>query len=69
MEKYFLSFKLISHDENYLKFNISLTLGLKITISPPRNLTLAIPRFWPNFFKSFSFDFIEFWMNFLFNIQ
>jgi hypothetical protein len=45
MEKYFLSFKLFSHDENYLKFNISPILGLKITISPPRNPTLTIPRF------------------------
>jgi len=60
MEKYLLSFKLISHHENNLKFNISPTLGLKITISPPRNPILAIPRSRPNFFKKNSFDFIEF---------
>jgi hypothetical protein len=30
-------FKLISCDENYSKYNISLTLGLKVIKSPPRN--------------------------------
>jgi hypothetical protein len=60
MEKYFLSFKLIFHEENYLKSNISPTLGLKITISPPRNPILTIPRSQPNSFKKVNFDFIIF---------
>ncbi len=31
--------KLLSHDENYSKFNIFLTLGLKVMKSPSRNFT------------------------------
>jgi hypothetical protein len=31
--------KLLSHDENYSKFNIFLTLGLKATKSPSRNFS------------------------------
>ncbi len=31
--------KLLPHDENYSKFNIFLTLGLKVTKSPSRNFT------------------------------
>ncbi len=56
------------------KFNISPTLGLKITKSPPRNLIdcfkdfPTMPRACPNFLKIFSFDFIEFPMTKLFNI-
>jgi hypothetical protein len=39
VEKVILNFKLISSDKNYLEFNISLTLCLKIRKSPPRNPT------------------------------
>jgi hypothetical protein len=56
------------------KFNISPTLGLKITKSPPRNLIdyykgcPTMPRACPNLPKIFNFDFIEFSMTIFFNI-
>jgi hypothetical protein len=39
LEKNDLDFKSISYDKNDSKFNISFTLCLKITKSPPRNPT------------------------------
>jgi hypothetical protein len=56
------------------KFNISPTLGLKITKSPSRNLidyykgSPTMPTICPNFPKILSFDFIEFSTTKLFNI-
>jgi len=39
LEKKKKRLRLIFSNENYSKFNISFTLGLKITKSPPRNPT------------------------------
>ncbi len=72
-EKTILKFKLISSDENDPKFNISLTLGLKLQnhlqeISPVEGLS-KLPRACPNFSKEISFDFVLFSLKKLFNIQ
>ncbi len=62
--------------KNYLQFNIFGTLGPKIRKSIPLNLTLPIDDF-PTKYQLrgpvspiiFSFDFIQFSMTILFNIQ
>jgi hypothetical protein len=72
-EKTILKFKLISSDENDPKFNISLTLGLKLQNHlqdiPPIEGLSKLPRACPNFSKEISFDFVSFSLKKLFNIQ
>jgi len=63
VEKVILYFKLISSDKNYLEFNISLTLCLKIR-NRLQEIPLikgfsAVPRALPSFTKIFSFDLVE----------
>jgi len=72
-EKTILKFKLISSDENDPKFNISLTLGLKLQNDlqeiPPTEGLSKLPRACPNFSKEISFDFVSFSLTKLFNIH
>jgi len=62
-EKIILNFKLISRNKNYINFNnpLSLSLGLKIIKSSPRNPLIKgyaiVPRAHPNFLNCLGFEF------------
>jgi hypothetical protein len=74
LKKIFRILKLTSCYWNYSKFNISLTLGLKITKSCPKIPFIKVffqggSKSCPKFFKKINFDFIQFSMTKLFNIH